>query len=135
MPQAENLVLKNAAGTDKTFTLIAPAAGYGGVAEWALKEGTISSVFPKVTAMARKGASVAGRPPSSIVQQKLRVPSSYTDTVTGLTSVSSAFDFQIHVSVPADFPEALKADAVAYASNLAQNAIIKAMWSDGSAAS
>lgn len=36
MPQATDLVIKNAAGTDKTFTLITPAAGYGSLAQLSL---------------------------------------------------------------------------------------------------
>ena len=52
MPQATDLIIKNAANQDKTFALITPAAGDGGVARWALKEGTISSVFPTITSSA-----------------------------------------------------------------------------------
>lgn len=127
MPQATDLVIKNGAGTpvDKTFTLMAPAAGDNSVATWALKEGTISSVFPKITALARKTTNQ-----SRTLQVKLRLPSSYTDTVTGLTKVASAFEFNGSISVPDDFPENLKPDAVAFVSNLVNHALIKAMMRD-----
>lgn len=46
MPQAINLTIDDETATPKTFELISPAAGDGSIAEWALKEGTISSVFP-----------------------------------------------------------------------------------------
>lgn len=124
MPQAVNLVLKNAANVDKTFTLLSPAAGDGGVAEWALKEGTISSVFPRVTASAH--ATPRGRN----CAVKIRIPSSYTDSVTGLTNVGSAFEFNGKCAVPADFPEALKDDCVAYVANAVANAVIKAVMRD-----
>lgn len=127
MPQAIDLVINNGAGTPvaKTFSLMTPAAGDNSLAAWALKEGTISSVFPKITALARVTNNQ-----SRIVQVKFRLPSSYTDTVTGLTKVSSAFEMNVQVSVPNDFPEALKADAVAFSANLMNNTLIKAMLRD-----
>lgn len=137
MPQATDLTIKNAAAVDKSFKLLAPAAGYGGVAEWALKEGAISSVFPRVTALARhgQGNSGNGRSASKIVQFKVRVPSSFTDTVTGLTNVQSAFETNVTVSIPADFPESLKDDAVAYTTNFLSHALAKSMMKEGSPAS
>ena len=127
MPQATDLVINNGAGTPvaKTFTLMAPAAGDNSLASWALKEGTISSVFPKITALARQTGNQARR-----VQIKLKVPSSYTDTVTGLTKVGSAFEADIYATVPDDFPEALKNDAVAFTKNLVAHAIAQAMLRD-----
>lgn len=128
MPQAADLVLNNGAGTPvaKTFTLYAPSAGDNSIAKWALKEGVIASVFPTVTASARQTGNS-----SRLAQGKLRIPSSYTDTVTGLTKVGSAFEFNFTASVPEDYPEALKADAIAFAKNLVANAIIQAMIRDG----
>jgi hypothetical protein len=129
MPQAEDLVIKNAADADKTFSLLAPAAGYNSVAEWALKEGTISSVFPRITALARPTGNSSKKS-----QIKLKIPSSYTDSVTGLTKVGSGFEADLSVSVPDDFPEALKNDAVAYTVNMIANAVLKAVFRDGSPA-
>lgn len=134
MPQATNLVIKDGASVDKTFELLSPAAGYDSVAEWALKEGTISAVFPRFTAMARNAKRAPGRAQSKMVQLKLRVPSSFTDSVTGLTNVGSAYEFNGTVSIPADFPEARKADATAFTKNVIAHAVIMAMMTDGSAA-
>jgi len=127
MPQATNLVINNGAGTPvaKTFELLTPAAGDNGVAEWALKEGTISSVFPRITALARKTGNQSRR-----VQIKLRIPSSYTDTVTGLTKVGSAFEADIYATVPDDFPETLKNDATAFTKNLVAATLAQAMIRD-----
>lgn len=124
MPQATNLIIKNAAGVDKTFTLLTPAAGDGGVAQWALKEGTISSVFPTITASAT--SSNRGRN----LHIKMRFPSSYTDAVTGLTNVNSHAEINTKCAIPSDYPEALKDDYVAYATNAFKTALITAMMRD-----
>lgn len=127
MPTATNLLLQNGAGTPatKTFTLLAPAAGYGAIAEWALKEGSISSVFPRITISARKTAN--GSAKAAI---KLRIPSSYTDTVTGLTKISSAFEANVEITVPDTYPESLKSDAVAFLKNLLADAMVQAVLRD-----
>ena len=127
MPQAANLVLNNGAGTPvaKTFTLYTPAAGDNSLAKWALKEGLIASVFPSITASARQTGNA-----SRLVQLKLRIPSSYTDTVTGLTKVGSAFEFNCTATVPEDYPEALKNDAVAFSANLVAATLVKEMIRD-----
>jgi hypothetical protein len=128
MPQATDLVINNGAGTPvaKTFKLYAPAAGDNSVATWKLQEGTIAAVFPTITALARKTNNQSRK-----MQGKLQLPSSYTDTVTGLTRVGSGFEFDFSASVPDDFPEALKADAVAFAKNLVATTLIQAMMRDG----
>lgn len=124
MPQAQDLVIKNAAGADKTFSLISPSAGDGGLATWVLKEGTISSVFPKLTAMARPGVG------TRVLTVKFRMPSSYTDTVTGLTNVGSGTLFSVQVVIPDNFPEALKNDFVAFATNALRTTLLTAMIRD-----
>lgn len=131
MPQATDLVIKNGAVTpvDKTFALITPAAGDGGIAEWALKEGTISSVFPRLTASAAK----TGRG-SRNLKIKFRLPSSYTDSVTGLTNVGSAAEHNSTTTIPDNFPETLKNDFVAFATNAYKTALIQAMFKDASPA-
>lgn len=126
MPQATDLTIANGATTpvSKTFSLLTPAAGDGGIASWALKEGTISSVFPSITA--RSVRTPRGRN----LTIKFRLPSSYTDAVTGLTMVGSAGEMNVKVTVPDDLPETLKADFVAFGTNLFQQALIKAMLKD-----
>lgn len=127
MPQATDIIINNGAGTPvaKTFTLLTPSAGDASVAEWALKEGAISSIFPRITSSAARTSNG-----SRNVKVKLRLPSSYTDTVTGKTLVGSAFELNVTASVPDDFPEALKNDAVAFTTNLMAHALIKAMVRD-----
>ncbi len=134
MPQATDLTVQNGAPTpaDKTFSLLTPASGYGSIAEWALKEGVISSVFPRLTAAARPSNN--SKAPAKVLQIKLRVPSSYQDAVTGLTNVNSAFEMNATVSVPDDFPEDKKADAVAYATNLLATDLLREMMKDGAPA-
>lgn len=125
MPQAVNLVLKNAAAVDQTFALYNPSAGDDSWANWRLKVGAISSVFPKIAILARVTPNKARK---AII--KLQIPSSYTDAVTGLTNVNSQFDAEVRITVPDDFPEAVKADAVAYLTNLMANAMVKEVVRD-----
>lgn len=129
MPQALDIVIKNGATTpvDKTFTLISPAAGDGSYANWRLREGVISSVFPRIAIKAMENAGKTARKANI----KLQIPSSYTESVTGLTKVGSGFDLDITVTVPNDYPEALKGDAVAFTSNLLNVPMVKAIIRDG----
>lgn len=127
MATATDLVVNNGATppVEKTFSLISPAAGDGGLATWALKEGPISTVFPRFTASAR---DINGRARSA--KLKLSLPSSYTDNVTGLTSVNSKAEIIVTVNLPNEFPEALKDDFVAYGVNLLGDAYVKGLLRD-----
>lgn len=125
MPQATDLVIKNAAGVDKTFSLVSPSAGDGSIAQWALKEGAISSVFPVYTASA--GPSAKGRN----AKMKFAMPSVYTDNSTGLSMVRNRAESNWSFSIPSDFPEALKADWVAYNVGLFKHDLTQAMMKDG----
>lgn len=135
MPQQTDLVVKNGSAVDKTFTALTPASGDGGIAEWALKEGSIASVFPRLTAMARRsnggqGGRIGGARRSRHLTMKLVVPSSYQDAVTGLTLVNSAAEIHYTVIVPDDYPEDKKADFVAFAANTMNHTLIKSMVRD-----
>lgn len=127
MPQAADIVINNGAGSPvaKTYTLLTPAAGDGASAKWALKEGTIGKVFPKIEVSSRANGSNSRK-----TWITFTLPSSYTDTVTGLTAVGSGAQFNGYVTVPDDFPEALKNDFQAYVTNLMANVIIKACIRD-----
>lgn len=127
MPQATDITVNNGAGTPvaKTFTLISPSAGDGGLAQWALKEGTISAVFPSLSAMAGRTGNNSRK-----LTVKFRLPSSYTDSVSGLTMVSSSAEMNVTFSVPNSFPESLKADYVAFATNILSSTLFKAMIRD-----
>jgi len=129
MPQATDLVIKNAVGTNKNFVLITPAAGDGGVARWALKEGTISSVFPTITVSATSTSRNARN-----AHIKIHVPSSYTDSVTGLVNVNGGPEANIKVAMPNNFPEAMKPDWVAYVVGAVNTALMKAIIKDATPA-
>lgn len=140
---ATDLSLKDATDTARTFTLLTPASGYGQVAEWAYKMGPIATVFPRLTAMARnvvnsqRARASGGRlvAQEKNVTLKLVVPSSYTDTVTGLTNVGSAMEFISTVRIPADFPEDKKADAVSFFREAVATSLFQTMFKDGTPAS
>ena len=127
MPQAVDIVLDNGAATPvaKTFTLVSPAAGDNSYANWRLKEGAISTIFPRVAISTKANGNKARK-----ANIKLQIPSSYTDTVTGLTRVGSAFDANVDITVPDDFPEALKSDAVAFLTNLMAHALVREVVRD-----
>ena len=128
MPQATNLVIKNGAASpvDKTFTLIAPAAGDGGIAKWVLKEGTIAGAFPVLTASAQESASGAQR----TLKVKFKLPSTYVDAVTGRTILAKPAAMNASFDLPSDFPEALKPDFAAYATNALKTALLVEMIKD-----
>lgn len=127
MPQAANLTVKNAALVDKTFTLLTPAPGYGVQgAEWALKEGATSVAYPRFTLSASKTPNRSRK-----VAIKVRVPAVYTSVATGLPVVASNIEFNGTFSVPDDFPEVQKDDAVAYATGVISTALVKSCLRDG----
>lgn len=126
MPQAANIVVKNASGVDKTFTLLTPAAGYGQTAEWALKEGATSVAYPTFGLAASK---TQNRSRKTVV--KARKPATYSSVSTGLPVVSSSMEFNGSVSVPDDFPDDQKDDAIAYFTGLFASALAKACARDG----
>lgn len=126
MPQATNLTIKNAANVDKTFTLLTPAPGYGTPAEWALREGATSVVYPTFSLSAQKTQRRSRK-----TALKVRVPAVYTSVATGLPVVSSNFEFNGTISVPDDFPDNQKDDAVAYVGNIVNNALVKSCFRDG----
>lgn len=128
MPQAIDLTINNGAGTPvaKLFVLQTPAAGDNSVASWALKEGTISKVFPTIKHSARRNNGDNARKS----QITIAVPSSYTETATGLTAVGSAAVFNGTVTMPDDYPEALKNDFVAFIKNALAHALFQASMRD-----
>lgn len=135
MPQASNLVIANGATTpvNKTFTLLNPAAGLNSTADWALKEGAVSGVFPRLSALVGN-VNAPGRAPSKRTSLKVRVPSSYVDSSNGQTMVGSAVEANISITVPSDFPETAKADAIAYIQNFTKHALVTSMVIDGAPA-
>jgi hypothetical protein len=125
MPQAADITVDDYSGDDIVFTLINPSAGMGGIAEWWNKVGTIVGVFPKLTTSARKTGNNSQK-----MQGKFTYPSSYTDSVTGLTNVKSAAQFNFDSTLPDDFPEALKNDYATLCGNLVKNAIVTSQIRD-----
>lgn len=132
MPQATDITVKNGAATpvDKTFSLITPASGYGSYAQWALKEGAIAAVFPRFSA---RSVQLSGGKVQKL-NLEFRLPSSYLDTVTGLTNVGSFYGAKVEVTVPNTLPESLKSDSVAFLTNLINSSLIKLMLRDANPA-
>lgn len=126
MPQANDIVIKNASSVNKTLTLISPAAGYGSLAEWKLKEGAIVGAFPTLTLLARKTGNR-----SQVSQVKFSMPSSYVDTTTSRTHIGVAAQMNATFSMPDEFPESSRDDFAAYCGEIVKDAIIQASLRDG----
>lgn len=124
MPQATDLIIKNGAAVDKTFTLLS-GANDGQVAEWALKEGSSPIAFPRITYSASKAT---GARKSKL---KIRVPVVYTDPATGVQKLVDVFEVNADVRVSDAVPESARNDCVAYGTNVFTNALIKAALRDG----
>lgn len=112
MPQAENITVKNGNNDDKTFTLLSPAAGDGGMASWALKEGVNSNTFPTLLVTTTRAADRRN------LHIRFYFPSVYTDASTGLTVVKNRAEVNLKAAIPNDFPELSKDDWVAFVCNL-----------------
>lgn len=126
MPQAINIVVKNAAGVDKTFTLLSPAPGYGSPAEWALREGATSVAYATATLSAVRTTNKSRK-----VAVKIRKPATYISVATGLPVVSTALEFNGTYTVPDDFPDDQKDDGLAYVANLIGSTMFKSCFRDG----
>lgn len=130
MPAAQaTLVLNNHANVAKTFTLASPAAGYGSIAEYVLREGAVAAVFPRITFQANRNRT------SNQGHMKLSVPSSITDPVTGLVRVTDKFEIYIKAVAPDNYPEDQKDHVVAFAVNALQLAMTKAFLRNGESVS
>lgn len=132
MPQATNLIVKNAANVDKTFTLQTPAPGDGTHAIWQLKEGVAPNVFPTFRALARPlGPNQSTRVPGRYASGMLTIGQPVTDPSTGLIIVHDGFFFKFEAGIRDNFPETMRDDAAAFAGNLVKTALITAMIRDG----
>lgn len=123
--QATDIVVENGSAVSKTFKLINPAAGLGGIATWNLKEGSISAVFPALTYAATKNSNGV-----RTGQLKFSFPSSFADPVTGLTNVGTRAEAHVTVKMPDTFPEALKDDFIAYVVNIVSDALMRGCLRD-----
>lgn len=115
--QANDITIKDAKDVDVVYTLAAPAAGYGGVAEWLRRSGAVASVFPRLTTSASLGKKQAGVQMRTGVV-KFVMPSSYVDQNSGLTLIGPSAEVHVTVKQPDNYPESLKDDFAAQFGNL-----------------
>lgn len=74
MPNAANITVQNASATDKVFEVLTPSGGDGGVARYALKEGSAPVAFPSMTVVARPTTNASRK-----TSVKIHVPHTYND--------------------------------------------------------
>lgn len=126
MPNASNIIVQNASATDKTFEVLTPSGGDGGVARYALKEGAAPVAFPSMTVMARPTTNASRK-----TSVKIHVPHTYIDPVTGLLKKGPAFELNVEASMPDAYPESTRDDAVAYGVNLVASTLMRQVFRDG----
>lgn len=127
MPQATDLVLKDHSGTDRTFTLLTPAAGYGTPAEWAYKVGPVRIGFPNIQLVAQRQPGNV----SSNAKLKFRFPVVVDSPSTGLPQKVATWEANLSVTEPDAFPESSRDDAVAFLSNAIASSLVKMCLRDG----
>lgn len=126
MPNASNIIVKDASAVDKTFEVLTPSGGDGGVARYALKVGAAPVAYPSMTVVARPTTNASRKS-----TMKVHVPYTYTDPVTGLLKKGPAFELNVEASMPDAFPESARDDAVAFGVNLAASAVMRQVFRDG----
>lgn len=126
MPNATNIIVQNASAVDKTFEVLTPSGGDGGIARYALKEGAAPVAFPTLTVVARATTNASRK-----TSTKVHVPFTYSDPVSGLIKKGPAFELNIEASMPDAFPENMRDDAVAYGVNLAASSLMRQVFRDG----
>lgn len=109
MSQAQTFNITTTAGA-KTVDLIAPAAGFGGTAEYAIKEGPNSTTFQKILATVKKHARNGD--PGATGHLRILIPSYHTDATTGLTTVGGVKEFNLYAITPDRYPENQKDHAL-----------------------
>lgn len=120
---ATNLVVKNAAGVDKTFTVITPAAGDGSIAEWQdLTAGLTPSVRPAITYSTRRNGNAARKGDFKVV-----VPVGFTNPDTGLVERVVRWEADVRLTVPDNCPDTVCADGAAFVGNALALTVIKAL--------
>lgn len=119
--KATDIVVKNAANVDVTFVSEAPAAGYGSIAHWSVKNGPNRSVYPRFTTSVSQSTSNTAQG-----KFKLTMPAYYADVTTGLPVITSKALVTTSLAVPEDFPASQIDDLVAYHTNLLRSNLIQA---------
>lgn len=125
MQAPSTIALNNGAITpvSKVFALYYPASGDGGIAEYALEEGTTRDQYPRLTLSARKRTD--GR--ASLA--KISCPQVTVNPVSGTVSVvKDAVLIKIEVVAKGSVPQSLCDDAKAYAANLLAATSVKELF-------
>lgn len=132
MPQATNITVKNAAGTDVVFELITPSGGDGAAAVWQLTSaGTSSLSRPRAEMVSRPNADKTARK----VLTALTVPYTVTDSTTQLPRVVANIVFRNgEMTAPRSIPDTVIAEAVAYWAGLNASTLWKDCYKIGYAA-
>jgi len=122
MPQINNIVLKNKAGTDVTATVLSPSAGDSSAAKWRIETAAVPMARPSLELITK--ANRTGTVRRAI--GRIRVPYAVVNPSTGLTQVVNTPAFSFEVLVGQDVPTANHEDFVAYATSFLNSPLVKA---------
>lgn len=117
MPQAQNIVLKDATGTDCTFVLATPASA-NSPAVWYYQDGANRSVWPKLECSSAKSGSGDGRK----VKWTLTTPEVAIDSQGVARSVAKQFSALDHTT-PALVSAGVTDKQVAFLESLAATSL------------
>lgn len=117
MPQQQNLTIADGQPTpvNRTFTAMTPGSE-GSFAKWRYKKTGFPYADPVIRYRARPSNGPDSRPAQKVDYQ-VKVPYSTNDTTTQTAVVHNAFEFNGSFTWPDNFPEANRADAIAFVIN------------------
>lgn len=124
MPQMTDVVISDSVPTARTYQMVSPGS-FGVRSDWVYKNGVVSTVFPRISALATRVDNQAQK-----LLLKFSMPSSYVDAATGLTKAGTTAWVEVRVTMPDAFPEALRNDFQAFTANMVNHTLIKAMIRD-----
>lgn len=115
MPQATNLTINDGQTTPvaRTFTLITPGAD-GEFARWRAKLTGFAYSDPTMRFRARVSE---GPKPARKADVQWKIPYSTLNATTGIRDVHSTVEFNGSLTMPDNFPENMRPDAIAYIRN------------------
>lgn len=132
MPQAADIIVKNAANVDVKFELVTPSGGDGSAAIWQLTSAATSSLArPRAEMISRPNADKTARK----VLTSLVVPYAVTDSATGLQRIAGNVTIRNgELTAPRAIPDDVIANAVAYWAGLNASTLWKDCYKSGYAA-
>jgi len=129
MPTMANLTVKKADGTtDVTYSAICPSSGDTVAAVWRNEAGGVSaSLKASLTCSSKTNGARTARQ----VELNYALPWGVTDSTTGVTTVKNKVPIKVFAVIPFEVPDAVISEAIAQATNLFANSLIRSSLTSG----